>query len=450
MKRFSWRRLFYEIHLWLGILSGIVLFVVCLSGTIYTFRDEAVRFLQPGKYYVSDSPAGQARLTADELIEKIESQQQARVGQLVVPDAANRTWVVRLDSAPAHGEHAAEGDRPGDGLGRGQGGEGRGLRQGAQDGSGPGRVEKGAEKQAPRGGKQDGGQGRPKWLKTLYVDPYTGSIQAEGDGPVEAFFLSMMRLHRFLWLPDSIGRPIVGVATIIFGVLLLSGLVLWLPRTLKAFSQWKIWRLGLEVRLKKGWKLFLYDTHNTLGFYMFLPLLVMTLTGLCWSFGWYREAASAVLGDKVFKGRETRPIQIERPHGLPSPEENMSTQAMIDRQREWTPGSGETTLTIPPGRSTAVVVDKVRTGFFALAAHDKTQWDRIAGKAVAEERFADQPFGAKVAALVKPLHLGDFYGTSSKILYFVACLIATLLPLSGAILWFEKWRLARKKRRSGG
>lgn len=458
MQKTTFRHILYEIHLWLGILSGIVLFVVCLSGTISTFREEISIFLQPDKYYVPDSSLEKTRMTADELIGNIEAEHQARVGQIVVPTSANRTWVVRLDSAPAHEGEASENKHEGDGIGRGQGGEGRGLRRG--DGSGIGKrdgsgrenaipVENQPENRAKsRGGKQDGGQGRQKWLKTLYVDPYTGETRAEGDGASEAFFGSMVRLHRFLWLPDAIGRPIVGIATIIFGVLLLTGLVLWLPRTFKSCSQWKTWRIGLRVRIKKGWKLFLYDIHNTLGFYMLLPLLLMTLTGLCWSFGWYRDGASALLGDKVFKQRETRPMKIERPHGYFSESKQISIQAMIDRQNELTSGGGETTVTIPPGHSTAVVVEKLRKGFFTLAARDKTQWDRAEGKPVAEETFREQSSGAKIASLVKPLHLGDFYGTSSKIVYFIACLIATTLPLSGAILWFNKWRLLRKKRQS--
>ena len=388
MSRISARRLFYEIHLWLGIVSGIVLFIVCLSGTIYTFRDEVERFSQTSKYYVSGTH-GSSQMSADVLIAKIEAEQQARVSQIVVPGDANRTWVLRLEFAPA----------------------------------------------------QDGGQqGGPPRMRTLYVDSYAGEVRGEGGNPTDGFFLSMMRLHRFLLLPDNIGRPIVGVATIIFGVLLLTGLILWLPRTLKAWTQWKIWRVGLRIRPAKGWKPFLYDIHNTLGFYMLLPLLIMALTGLCWSFAWYRDAASTVLGDRIFKQRMSRPMQIELPENFSFSSEFISIQGMIDRQNELMPGTGEISVTIPRDMGTATVVDKLRTGFITLAARNKTQWDRSQGRIVSEERFADQTFGSKIAALVRSLHLGDFYGASSKILYFIACLIATTLPLTGVIIWINKLR----------
>jgi len=118
----------------------------------------------------------------------------------------------------------------------------------------------------------------------------------------------------------------------------------------------------------------------------------------------------------------------------------MSIQGMIDRQNELTPGAGEIFVTIPPSMKTATVVEKMRTGFMTLATRDRTQWDRAQGKIISDERFTEQAFGAKIASLVKPLHLGDFLGTSSKILYFIACLIATTLPLTGVIVWINKLR----------
>ena len=39
-KKYTIRKLINDIHLWLGIGSGIILFLVCLSGTILTFEEE--------------------------------------------------------------------------------------------------------------------------------------------------------------------------------------------------------------------------------------------------------------------------------------------------------------------------------------------------------------------------------------------------------------------------
>ena len=73
-------------------------------------------------------------------------------------------------------------------------------------------------------------------------------------------------------------------------VILISGLIIWIPRNRKAL------RSRLSISCTKGWKRFLYDSHVTVGFYCTLLLLLMALTGLTWSFGWYREAAYSLFG----------------------------------------------------------------------------------------------------------------------------------------------------------
>src|SRR5690606_40397849 len=65
---------------------------------------------------------------------------------------------------------------------------------------------------------------------------------------------------------------------IIFTFLIFSGLILWLPKKLRA------WKQGFKIKLSANWKRINHDLHNTLGFYSFILLLVMSLTGLCWSF----------------------------------------------------------------------------------------------------------------------------------------------------------------------
>ena len=42
---YTLRKIFNDVHLWMGIASGLVLFVVCLSGTIYTFHTEVEELL---------------------------------------------------------------------------------------------------------------------------------------------------------------------------------------------------------------------------------------------------------------------------------------------------------------------------------------------------------------------------------------------------------------------
>ncbi|MDR0610231.1 MAG: PepSY domain-containing protein [Planctomycetaceae bacterium] len=501
------RRFFYEIHLWLGIISGIIVFLICLSGCILVFRDEINRFVDPGKFYVSVPAEGQ-RLPVDEIISKLESKNPGmKVTSITIPEQANRTMLAMLSRPmPAGMRGGPGGERPEGSFTqrrprlegeRGERPEGdftqRRPRPEGERGERPegGRTQTGTEEKnnseqgnsatvTPQGvsgqgrsgnsggANRPGGSGGPGGGRGqgFYVNPYTGDIVAkssDGVPQLNRFFMSMMRLHRNLWISyrleslgprATLGGLIVGIATIIFIIIVLSGFVLWLPRTWKSFIKWRAWKPGFKIRFRKGFWPFMYDMHNTVGFYMLIPTLILALTGLCWSFGWYRSTASFLLGDQIFKQRMQRPEKIEPVENSIQP---LSVGEIIERQNKLTPGPGEIMVSIPNDRETAMVIQKGRTGFFALSIKDKTQWDRYRGtvipvehfgKTVEVERFADKPLGAKVATAVRTLHFGDVTGTSSKILFFVACLFATSFPITGVMLWIKKLVVHRRKRKA--
>lgn len=460
MKFAPLRRFFYELHLWLGLVSGLILFVVCFSGSLYVFRNEARQLAAPKFFYVEAS--ADQRLSADEIVAKVEAARPGKkVGSLTIPESPTRTVAVVLNDAPSKGERGqgpgvGQGKRQGprDGSGRGQGrGEGQGLR----DGSGVDKAPQNAGQGAGRGNGQGGGKGgqggRGKRRgETVYVDPYTGEIVGEGATSVDEFFGFLMRLHRWLCLPTEIGRPIVGVATLIYVVISLTGLLLWLPRTAAAWRRKSTWKTALNVRVRRGGWPLVFDLHNALGFYTLVPALILALTGLCWSFGWYRDAAGAVLGEAPFKAKTEKPEALTPPDGSPRP---ATLEELIAKHNKLDPGAGDVTISIPQDESTATTIQKGRVdGFFVLNVKNKTQWDRLDasvvsveryGKTVEVERFADKPFGAKIASSIRGIHLGEITGLSSKILAFLVCLIATSFPATGVALWVRKLRARNKK-----
>jgi uncharacterized iron-regulated membrane protein len=91
------------------------------------------------------------------------------------------------------------------------------------------------------------------------------------------------------------------------------------------------------------------------------------------------------------------------------------------------------------------MVSKTKTGFFAPAAGDRLTIDRYTGQILKTEIFKDKPFNERVAGSIKAIHVGNVYGTFTKIIYFIACLIATSLPVTGTMIWLNK--LKKKRRR---
>ena len=377
---YTLRKIFNDVHLWMGIASGLVLFVVCLSGTIYTFRTEIEELLEPDKYTV----AVQAQpIPVDVLVQQLEQELGGKVVSLEIPEDRESTYRVSVAAPASQGEH---------------------------------------------------GGGRPA---TYMVDPYTAGVKGTTEGPATKFFQTMMQLHRWLLLEGGVGKMIVGVATIIFVFLSLTGLVLWFP------VKRRNWKQGLKIKTNARWKRINHDLHNTLGFYSFILLLIMALTGLCWSFDWYREGLSKLMGEEVFKGRREKPMATPA-HAAGAAALHISDY--LAKANTILTKEGNIRISLPEDDSTAVVVSKTAAGFFAFSAPDKVQLDQHTAQPLKVEIFAEKPLNVQIVSLIKPLHLGEVYGTFSKILYFIACLIATSLPVTGTMIWINKLKKKPKRK----
>lgn len=126
---------------------------------------------------------------------------------------------------------------------------------------------------------------------TQMMYPETQTTQAEGQHGKKQrpeFFRQVRALHR--WMLDapakkgesSVGKTVVGITTVVMIVILISGIVIWVPRNNRTLKN------RLQISCTKGWRRFWYDSHVALGFYSTLFLLIMALTGLTWSFSGYR------------------------------------------------------------------------------------------------------------------------------------------------------------------
>lgn len=401
-KKYSFRKLSNDIHLWLGIASGLVLFVVCLTGTILTFEKEIVEWVDSDRYHV-EAAAGATVIPIDELVAKTEAGLKGKVTGIEIPASPNAVYRFTVQE--------------------------KGLKGGKPEGPKSGKPE------GPKGGKGGGGG------KTYLVNPYNGDITGTTKSATAEFFSTMMGLHRWLLLQDSGGKIIVGAATIIFVFLVLSGLVLWWPIKLRN------WKQGFQIKFSANWKRINHDLHNTLGFYAFLVLLIMSLTGLCWSFEWYKTGVSDILGDEVFKQRKEKPMPSD-PLNAGGAEKPMLASLISTADQNF-PYEGNYRLRFPADSAGSYVINKSRSGFLALTAADKIQFEQYTGAVLKTEKFSDKPFNEQVASSVRSLHLGDIYGTFSKIIYFLACLFATSLPVTGTIIWINKLRKKSKKQAAG-
>ena len=238
-------KVFRKIHLWLSVPVGLIITVICLTGAALVFERDVTESLDPELYKVTYTE-GNAPLPPSELVAAIRRQ---------VPDS------LELLSLQLPGERD-------------------GVCMATFKGTGK---------------------------RSLSVNPYTGEVN--GWTKSYPFFQTMRKLHRWLMDPPaykgakSAGKVIVGVTTLVMVVILVSGVAIWVPRTRKALKN------RLLVSCTKGWRRFWYDSHVSLGIYATLFLLVMALTGLTWSFQWYRTAAYGLFGVSTARPAMSAPQQ---------------------------------------------------------------------------------------------------------------------------------------------
>ena len=365
---------FRKIHLWLSVPVGLIITVICLTGAALVFERDITESLNPEIYKVAYTE-GDTLLAPSELVASIRRQ---------VPDS------LELLSLQLPGEQDAACMVTFKGAGK----------------------------------------------RSLSVNPYTGEVN--GWTKSYPFFQTMRKLHR--WLMDapaykgakSTGKVIVGVTTLIMVVILVSGVVIWVPRTRKALKN------RLAVSCTKGWLRFWYDSHVSLGIYATLFLLVMALTGLTWSFQWYRTAAYGMFGVSTASPTMPAPQQRDKEKQKKKPEFNYAV---------WDDVVSELQSRYPSYASISLTAGKAQINKSgSMRSSDTAVFDARTGEITSVTAYSDVPRAQKMKGWFYAFHTGSWGGMTTKVLYFLAAFIGGILPLSGYYLWLKKKRHpARKK-----
>ncbi|HRP58195.1 PepSY-associated TM helix domain-containing protein, partial [Agriterribacter sp.] len=85
------RKLFNDIHLWLGLGSGLIVVVICFSGTVYVYNTELTERAAPHLYKV-DRVAGAERIAPEQLVEKVRQVSGGKVTGITIPADPQRTY----------------------------------------------------------------------------------------------------------------------------------------------------------------------------------------------------------------------------------------------------------------------------------------------------------------------------------------------------------------------
>ena len=393
------KKIFRQIHLWLSIPFGLIITVICFSGAALVFENEIMELCRHDFYYVSK--VEETPLPAGELAQKVAA---------TLPDSISVTGIsISSDPAKAYQVNLSK----------------------------------------PR-------------RASVYIDQYTGEIKGKYERA--PFFTTMFKLHR--WLLDSMkpdggifwGKMIVGVSTLMFVFVLISGIIIWIPRSAKALKN------SLKISVNKGWKRFWYDLHIAGGLYTFIFLLALALTGLTWSFGWYRTGFYKAFGVEMQEKGEGR---MEKEEGK---KRDMKEKERSEKEGEDRKGrnqrKGETHSLLPsqfsPLPSPYALWQKVYeqlkvqnpdykqitvsngtanvsfNRFGNQRASDRYSFNPRNGEITEATLYKDLDNSGKIRGWIFSVHVGSWGGMFTRILSFIASLLGATLPLTGYYLWIKK------------
>jgi uncharacterized iron-regulated membrane protein len=357
--KYGLRATWFQVHKWLGLLLAILIVPIAVSGAALVWHDALDRLVNPARYALSAVPGGGPATLEF-------SRYAAAAATVLAP--GERISSIRL--AEHAGPVVVTAARP----------------TGPVPGARPVRT-------------------------VIWLDPATAAVLDHSDS-ASGLVRTLHVLHGSLLVP-GVGRQIVGWIGVALLVSSISGLWLWWPVTGR-------WLRGLRWRRQRH---FDANLHHLAGFWVMVPLAVLSLTGVWISFPQVfarlsaAEAAARPVGNPAARFRAqplVPPVQeidavvarvVARIDGRP-----YLITWPTDQRSEWT-----VSLQQDAGAAVEVSVDHA-TG------HLRRQTQGNEG----------------LARTMRELHDGTGYGGVWQTIIFAAGLLPAALAVTGFIMW---WRM---------
>lgn len=379
------------LHLWLGLISGIIVLIVCLTGCIWVFHDEIEGLLEPET--------------------KIERQDKPVLTPSQLTAIAFQNYP---DKVPAYANYQ----------------QGRAINL------------------TLKGPKDEGRRGGGTLMK---INPYTGEVISKVVRQKDEvdFFRFILNGHRFLWLPLEIGRPVVNYGTLVFVVLLITGLIWWYPKKWNKSTRDK----SFKIKWGASFKRVNLDLHNVLGFYSLLFLLAIALTGMVYGIKWYSEGLYWVTsgGEKLaeYKRLESDSLQSEK-HFTPKQAMDLAWNKVVSKHPksmgfyynfpDTSKAKTSINITVYPNAG-----QFYNSEGYTFDQHTLKELKREDAYSVA---YANASFGQKLRKMNYDIHVGSILGFPGKVLAFLVTLIGASLPITGFLIWYGR-KFKKKKGKKG-
>jgi uncharacterized iron-regulated membrane protein len=256
---------------------------------------------------------------------------------------------------------------------------------------------------------------RPR-LVTAYIDPPTGEILDVVDFRASLFgFLHVF--HENLTIPEYSGRQIVGWAGVGMLILSLTGLWLWWPRG-GDFLRALRWRRS---------SFFTFNLHNFIGFWISLPLAVVSATGIYLSFPQTAREAMSSIAPMTPQG--------QRGFGQVAPRPALTADQALAAALAAEPNGKPVALFLPVQQRERPLtwrtqISRAGSGDIVTVTTD----DRSGQTSPAAVPLS----GDRAAVWIRWIHEGSHSGLLWAIVVTLTGIFPTIFAVTGVIMWLRK------------
>ncbi|AWM12739.1 peptidase [Flavobacterium sediminis] len=378
-----------KLHLWLGLTTGLLVFIISITGAIYAFQEEITNHLRKDViFHKEQNIEAKAILPIKELEKKVNeyTSEKFPLHWVTIPVDKKRSYIFYYYEHDPNGWNLFE-----------------------------------------------------EYIiyKSVYVNPFTGEILGSYD-EISSFFNIIKSIHFSLMLNTSWGVYVCGIPTLIFVFMLISGIILWWPKNKNARKQ----RFRFNWKKVKKWKRKNYDLHNILGFYASSIALIIAITGLFYSFLFIKALIYIVFsgGDTTYPDfshiKTKAPIEMRNAQTLDKI--SAKVEELYPDAFAYALDFGYEHLDEHEHPNYSVYVKQLS---YSYHINHNLIFDENSGELLHVHDHKDKNMGEKAVSANYDVHIGAILGIWGKILAFIISLICASLPVTGFLIWW-----GRKKR----
>ena len=359
-------------HLWLGLSTGTVVFILGLTGAIYCFAPE-LQDLQPYRSVKEDNKP----FLAPSQIQRIaENALPNKTLQRIYYDARDKAVMVLLSKKDAYNY-------------------------------------------------------------SVFINPYDGTVLKVRNND-EDFLSLVLKIHRTLGFP--FGHQIIRWSTVIFLLMLISGIILWCPQNRRTAKQ------GFKIMWRASPKRLNYDLHKVLGFYATWIVIFTALSGLMFAFEGFANFTYSITGANQSIVQKKPPLS--------------DTTSIIDNNTAaidvvWKVVQPHlhskyvTAMFVLPSVKSGAILLRANSEKGTLYKTDFRYFDQYSGKefsgAYVWGKYKDAHTTADyIRRMNYDIHTGAVLGLPGRVVLFFIVLIVTSLPITGFYFWWGKKLKIRK------